>query len=133
NAWATATKMQADPAALEKIAELLIAADSPLIVTKYLGRNPDAVAHLVELAELLSIPVVQQLNHVNFPTDHPLYIGTDTAKHAKRSDVIFLIDVDTPWDHASRDFLRPDATLIHLERAPLFTSIPIWASSADIA
>src|SRR5439155_1055673 len=126
NASAPATKMQADPAALEKTAELLIAADNPLIVTKYLGRNPDAVAHLVELAELLSIPVVQQLNHVNFPTDHPLYLGTDTAKHAKRSDVIFLIDVDTPWDNASRDFLRPDAKIIHLERDPLFTSIPIW-------
>jgi len=133
NASAPATKMQADPAALEKTAELLIAADSPLIVTKYLGRNPDAVAHLVELAELLSIPVVQQLNHVNFPTDHPLYLGTDTAKHAKRSDVIFLIDVDTPWDNASRDFLRPDAKIIHLERDPLFTSIPIWGFSADLA
>jgi len=133
NASAPATKMQADPAALEKTAELLIAADNPLIVTKYLGRNPDAVAHLVELAELLSIPVVQQLNHVNFPTDHPLYLGTDTAKHAKRSDVIFLIDVDTPWDNASRDFLRPDAKIIHLERDPLFTSIPIWGFSADLA
>ena len=133
NASAPATKMQADPAALEKTAELLIAADSPLIVTKYLGRNPDAVAHLVELAELLSIPVVQQLNHVNFPTDHPLYLGTDTAKHAKRSDVIFLIDVDTPWDNASRDFLRPDAKIIHLERDPLFTSIPVWGFSADLA
>ncbi len=133
NASAPATKMQADPAALEKTAELLIAADSPLIVTKYLGRNPEAVAHLVELAELLSIPVVQQLNHVNFPTDHPLYLGTDTAKHAKRSDVIFLIDVDTPWDNASRDFLRPDAKIIQLERDPLFTSIPIWGFSADLA
>src|SRR6266536_4634207 len=106
---APATKMQADQASLEKTADLLMAAESPLIATKYLGRNPEAVAHLVELAELLSIPVVQQLNHVNFPTDHPLYLGTDTAKHAKRSDVIFLIDVDTPWDNASRDFLRPDA------------------------
>jgi len=133
NASAPATKMQADRAALEKTAELLIAADNPLIVTKYLGRNPEAVAHLVELAELLSIPVVQQLNHVNFPTDHPLYLGTDTAKHAKRSDVIFLIDVDTPWDNASRDFLRPDAKIIHLERDPLFTSIPIWGFSADLA
>ena len=82
---------------------------------------------------MLSIPVVQQLNHVNFPTDHPLYLGTDTAKHAKRSDVIFLIDVDTPWDNASRDFLRPDAKIIHLERDPLFTSIPIWGFSADLA
>src|SRR2546428_285353 len=72
---APATKMQADQAALEKIAELLCGAENPLIITKYLGRNPEAVAHLVELAELLSIPVTQSLSYVNFPTDHPLCLG----------------------------------------------------------
>jgi acetolactate synthase-1/2/3 large subunit len=35
-----ASKMQADQAVLEKAADWLIASDSPLIVTKYLGRNP---------------------------------------------------------------------------------------------
>ena len=128
-----ATKTQADPAALEKIVELLIAAEHPLIVTKYLGRNPETVSQLVELAELLSIPVVQQLNHLNFPTDHPLYLGTETARLAKESDLIFLIDVDTPWDKANRDFLQPGAKIIHLERDPLFTSIPVWGFSADLA
>src|SRR3970040_2366067 len=77
---APATKTQADQASLEKSADLLIGPESPLLVTKYLGRNPEAVAHLVELAELLSIPVAQQLNHLNFPTDHPLYVGTQTVK-----------------------------------------------------
>jgi acetolactate synthase-1/2/3 large subunit len=133
NCSGAATKTQADPAALEKIAELLIAAEHPLIVTKYLGRNPEAVSQLVELAELLSIPVVQQLNHVNFPTDHPLYLGTETARLAKNSDLILLIDVDTPWDKANRDFLQPGAKIIHLERDPLFTSIPVWGFSADLA
>jgi acetolactate synthase I/II/III large subunit len=128
-----ATKMQADPAALEKIAELLIAADNPLIVTKYLGRNSEAVAQLVELAELLSIPVVQQLTYVNFPTDHPLYLGTDTAKYAKEADVILLIDVDTPWNQVNGEFLRPGAKVIHLDRDPLFASIPVWGFSADLS
>src|SRR4030095_15744904 len=45
---ASATKMQADQASLEKAADLLMAAENPLIATKYLGRNPEAVAHLVE-------------------------------------------------------------------------------------
>jgi acetolactate synthase I/II/III large subunit len=128
-----ATKTQADTTALEQAAEILCAAEKPLIITKYLGRNPEAVAYLVELAELLSIPVAQQLNYVNFPTDHPLYLGTETAKHAKDADIIFLIDVDTPWDKANRDFLRSDAKIIHLERDPLFTSIPVWGFSADLA
>jgi acetolactate synthase-1/2/3 large subunit len=129
---APATKMQADHASLEQTAELLINAESPLIVTKYLGRNPEAVAHLVELAELLSIPVVQQFNHVNFPTDHPLYVGYQTLKHARNADVLFFIDTDVPWEPPHRDVLRADAKIIHLERDPLFTGIPGWGFPADL-
>ncbi|HET8562500.1 MAG TPA: thiamine pyrophosphate-requiring protein [Candidatus Binatia bacterium] len=127
-----ATKMQADQASLEKTADLLIAAENPLIVTKYLGRNPEAVAHLIELADLLSIPVVQQLNYVNFPTDHPLYLGTQTTKYAKNADVIFFIDIDVPWEPPSRSLLRSDVRIIHLERDPLFTAIPGWGFPADL-
>jgi acetolactate synthase-1/2/3 large subunit len=130
---ALASRMQADQASLEKAAELLIAAENPLIVTKYLGRNPEAVAYLVELAELLSIPVVQQPDYLNFPTDHPLYLGYQTLKHAKNADVLFFIDIDVPWEPPSRSFLRSDVRIIHLERDPLFTAVPGWGFSADLA
>jgi acetolactate synthase I/II/III large subunit len=129
---APAAKIQADPAALEKAADLLLASEQPLIATKYLGRNPEAVAHLVELAELLAIPVVQVLNHVNFPTDHPLYLGNQTLKYAKNADVLFFIDIDVLWEPPRRSVLRPDAKIIHLERDPLFTSIPGWGFPADL-
>jgi acetolactate synthase-1/2/3 large subunit len=127
-----ATKTQTDQASLEKAADLLIAAENPLIATKYLGRNPEAVGHLVELAELLSIPVVQQLNHVNFPTDHPLYVGSQTVKYAKNSDLLFFIDIDVPWEPPSRSILRADVKIMHLERDPLFTAIPGWGFPADL-
>jgi acetolactate synthase-1/2/3 large subunit len=127
-----ATKIQADPAALEKVADALINAANPLIVTKYLGRNPEAVAHLVELAELLAIPVVQTPNYVNFPMNHSLYVGTQTLKHAQHADVIFFIDIDVPWEPPRRDALKADVKIIHLERDPLFTSIPGWGFPADL-
>jgi len=127
-----ATKIQADQAALEKVADALINAANPLIVTKYLGRNPEAVDHLVELAELLAIAVVQTPNYVNFPTNHPLYAGTQTLKHAQHADVIFFIDIDVPWEPPRRDALRNDVKIIHLERDPLFTSIPGWGFPADL-
>ena len=127
-----ASKTQADQASLEKAAELLIAAQSPLIATKYLGRNPEAVGYLVELAELLSVPVIQQLNHVNFPTDHPLYVGSQTTKFAKNADLLFFIDIDVPWEPPSRSILRADVKIIHLERDPLFTGIPGWGFPADL-
>ena len=127
-----ATKIQADYAALEQAAELLIAAENPLIVTKYLGRNPEAVPQLVSLAEILAIPVVQQMNYLNFPTDHPLYVGVQTTLHSKNADVLFFIDTDVPWEPPSRSFLRGGAKIIHLERDPLFTAIPGWGFPADL-
>jgi acetolactate synthase-1/2/3 large subunit len=127
-----ASKTQADPEAVAKIADWLIGATNPLIVTKYLGRNPQAVPPLVELAEALALPVVQNLNHVNFPTGHPLYVGNQTLKHAKDADVLFFIDIDVPWEPPRRDAIRPDAKIIHLERDPMFTAIPGWGFPADL-
>ena len=127
-----ASKPQADPAVLEQVAELLLGAESPLIVTKYLGRNPEAVAYLVTLAEALSMPVVQNLNYVNFPTDNPLYVGNQTLKYSKDADVLFFMDIDVPWEPPRRDAIRSDVKIIHLERDPLFTGIPGWGFPADL-
>ena len=132
DALAPATKTQADQASLEKTAEWLLGADSPLIVTKYLGRNPEAVQYLVELAELLAIPVVQQLTNVNFPTDHPLYLGTQVTKYVRDSDMLFFIDTDVPWEPPNRNVLRDGVKIVHLERDPLFTGIPGWGFPADL-
>ncbi|MBM2804386.1 MAG: acetolactate synthase [Deltaproteobacteria bacterium] len=132
DALVPASKAQADQASLEKIAEWLIGAESPLIVTKYLGRNPEAVQYLVELADLLAIPVVQQLTNVNFPTDHPLYLGTQVTKYVRAADVLFFIDTDVPWEPPSRSVLRDGVKIIHLERDPLFTGIPGWGFPADL-
>ena len=127
-----ASKMQADQASLEKVADWLIASESPLIVTKYLGRNPEAVQYLIELAELLAIPVVQQLSYVNFPTDHPLNLGTQTTKYVRKSDLLFFIDTDVPWEPPNRNVLRDGVKIIHLERDPMFTGIPGWGFPADL-
>ena len=132
DALAPASKMQADADALEKAAEWLIAAESPLIVTKYLGRNPEAVQSLIELAELLSIPVVQQLSYVNFPTDHPLNLGIQTTKYVRGADALFFIDTDVPWEPPNRNVLREGVKIIHLERDPMFTAIPGWGFPADL-
>jgi acetolactate synthase-1/2/3 large subunit len=132
DALAPASKMQAEQAALDQAAEWLIASESPLIVTKYLGRNPEAVQYLIGLAELLAIPVVQQLSYVNFPTDHPLYLGTQTTKYVRDSDVLFFIDTDVPWEPPSRNILRDGVRIIHLERDPMFTAIPGWGFPADL-
>jgi acetolactate synthase-1/2/3 large subunit len=96
------------------------------------AQSPKRYRYLVELAELLAIPVVQQLTNVNFPTDHPLYLGTQITKYVKDSDVLFFIDTDVPWEPPSRSVLRDGAKIIHLERDPLLPAFPGWGFPADL-
>src|SRR6201999_4525752 len=50
-----------DPNAVREAARLLAMADNPVIVADRVGRTPGGVRHLVELAESLNAPVVDQL------------------------------------------------------------------------
>lgn len=85
------TLIQADPEALDRAAGMLVAAGNPVIMAGYLGRNKASVAKLVELAEVLSIPVIDQMNRFNFPNTHPLDLtGSDCARSA---DVVLALDI----------------------------------------
>lgn len=84
----------ANPGALRQAAKLLVDAQSPLIIADYLGRNPKTVASLVELAELLGIPVIDKGNRFNFPNTHPLdAMGGAVSELLKKADVILALDV----------------------------------------
>ncbi len=135
DAFTPPSKIQTPMDDLRQAADVLAGAAEPVIVTRYLGKTPAAVAPLVELAELLAIPVVQhpQSPYMNFPSSHPCHAGHDVPGRVKNADVIFLIDVDVPWTPATRDNLRADATVLQLEVDPLFSSIPVWGFPVDRA
>ena len=61
-----------NPRAIERVAEMLLQAKHPVILADSLGRNPDSVARLVELAELMAAPVIDLGRRMNFPNQHPL-------------------------------------------------------------
>ena len=85
------TPIQADLRALKEAAELLIKAKNPVVLAGYLGRNKSSVAMLVELSELLSLPVIDLMNRFNFPNTHPLdLMGSDCLSTA---DVVLALDV----------------------------------------
>jgi acetolactate synthase I/II/III large subunit len=91
--YAPPAPMQANGEALRQAAKLLINAQTPLIIADTLGRNPKTVPALIELAELLAIPVVDKGARFNFPTTHPLDV-TDGARDLLRAaDVILALDV----------------------------------------
>jgi acetolactate synthase-1/2/3 large subunit len=126
-------RLQPDPARVEKAATLLAAAESPLLITTSLGRDPEAVEAAVRLSEALAIPVVEfNPTHVNFPTSHPHHLGFDPAPFLGHSDVILVAESDVPW-FPSRTAINSQARVIHLGGDPLFVRYPIRTFPMELA
>ena len=68
----------ADIGSVREIAGLLLAAENPRINTGQVARTQEGLDLLVELAELLQVPVNGVSNRLNFPSRHPLQ-GTGTG------------------------------------------------------
>jgi len=84
----------ADPAALAKVATLLVGATQPVIYADRCANTPDQMAQLVQLAELLQVPVIDSMNRPNFPNTHHLYSPFNARQLVTRADVILALDAD---------------------------------------
>ena len=95
--------MAPDPAALERAAEMLIAAKRPVILAEYVGREPAGFHALVELAETLGAPVYDVNSRLNFPSRHPnnLSMVKDVFREA---DLILCLDT-RDWERATTELL----------------------------
>jgi acetolactate synthase I/II/III large subunit len=94
-----APTVQARPEDVDQVADLLLEARSPVIVAEGSGRDPKAFTALVELADLLAIPVIngRSNSYANFPTDHPLYQGMGRYKALEDADLVLLVSGRAPW------------------------------------
>ncbi|MCL1847579.1 MAG: thiamine pyrophosphate-requiring protein [Coriobacteriia bacterium] len=124
--WSPIAPLGLDGESVNLLADALAHAQNPLIITSYLGRNPEAVSELVDLCERLAIRVVEANPvYMNFPTDHPLHCGNTAQPLLKDADLILVIDCDLPWMPASAK-LREDCRVFYLDIDPLKESIPVW-------
>ncbi|HVR78401.1 MAG TPA: thiamine pyrophosphate-binding protein [Acidimicrobiia bacterium] len=100
------SRIAPDPAALDRLADLLLRAERPVAVVGYAGRDPGAFHLLVELAELVGMGVVDTNTRLNFPNRHPLNVtGTSAIEEA---DCVLFIDV--------KDFGKPTQVLDSVSR-----------------
>ena len=118
---------QGDSGAVAEVARLLVEAENPVIVAGRVARTPAGMTHLIELAETLQAPVVNQWTRMNFPSRHPLSSGSGSLASA---DVILGLELVDFWGtvNALRDQLhrtehseiRPDAKLISIRVDDLY-------------
>jgi acetolactate synthase-1/2/3 large subunit len=134
--WTPIAQAALPEAAARRIATALLDANRPLIVTSYLGRNPEAVPALVAFCEALGIGVLESVpNYVNFPATNELYLGNQW-NHPRQNqalaeaDVILVIDSDVPWiPTVSRP--ATDARIFHIDVDPLKQQMPLWYIGAE--
>ncbi len=114
------------------IAESLMAANNPIVITTYLGRNPDAVGILDELARSCGMLVFESNpSCLNIPHDSPCFGGFVPGGALAQADVGLLLDVDVPWlpalveDNPATRWLQVDVDVIKQE-------FPMWGFPADV-
>lgn len=122
----------ADANAIDEAAEILAAAENPIIITASMGQNRAAVPALESLAERYALPVITyRPRYVNISSDHPMHMGYEPGAYLPDADAILVIDCDVPWI-PSLHKLNPDAKVIHLGADPLFENYPVRGFPCDL-
>jgi acetolactate synthase I/II/III large subunit len=119
-----------DPDAVREAAEMLVKARNPVVVVSRSGRNAGAMRALVDLCELLALPVVEGSwrTYQSFPFDHPLY---QSATPLKDFDVVLVLETDVPW-MPGPSAPSPDARIIHIDIDPVHPEIATYEFTADL-
>ena len=121
-----------DQTRVEAIADRLMAAESPIALTAYLGRNEDAVAALDRLALACGIQVAE-FNSIdlNISQDLPCFAGFDPLPLLEQADVGLLLDTDVPF--VPQYARRVDAIKwIQIDIDPLKSDFPMWGFPTDM-
>jgi acetolactate synthase-1/2/3 large subunit len=122
------------PGDLQEVANCLLESKQPIILTEHAGEKPEVIPSLVELAELLSIPVFESLSprFTNFPKEHPLYCGFDATGALPEADTIFIVGATTPWLPSST-FPKDGTKVILVDADPLKQLLPYWGYRLDLS
>ena len=121
----------ADPRDVDAAARMIAAAKNPVLATETAGRDPEAFAALVELAELLAIPVVEPQSALcsNFPRTSLLHAGGELAPLAHSADLVILLGCRAPWYPPSA---KPgDAPVLVIDETPHRPHIAYQVLTAD--
>src|SRR6266567_927650 len=121
---------QGDSAAVAEAARLLAGAQNPVIIADRAARTQAGMKSLVELAETLQAPVIDQGGRMNFPSRHPLNQSSRARALVVDADVILGLELTDFWgtvnayrdqlERSSRSITKAGAKLISITAGDLF-------------
>jgi acetolactate synthase-1/2/3 large subunit len=119
-------------AAIAQVAQLIAAAEFPLIITSSVGRTPAAIDELAALADAFALPVVQSdPRDFNLPADHAMHVGFEPGAFLPKADVVVVLESAVPW-LPNVTTPRRDAKVVHISTDPLVARVPFREVEADM-
>jgi acetolactate synthase-1/2/3 large subunit len=121
----------ADPALIAQLAERIVKAENPVLITGYAGRSARASQLILELAEFAGIAVFEGNATTNISHDSPCFLGFQPGKYLPKADVGLLVDVDVPWFPSD---VQPDpgAFWAHIDIDILKPASPMWTFPGNL-
>jgi benzoylformate decarboxylase len=120
-------RLRADKAALEAACAIIRAAKNPVLLVESGVTRSDALQEVVRFAELAGVRVYQGwMADVNFPVNHPQYLGDFDPSNASAKDVLEHVDVliGIGCSLFAQGFFNPtpvlsrDTRIIHIDENP---------------
>jgi acetolactate synthase-1/2/3 large subunit len=116
---------------LEEMHLALTKAKRPIVVTAYLGRQPEAVPKLVAVSERYGIGVCEvSPQYMNFPGNHPHHLSYRRNALIDEADLILMLDVDVPWINSKAQPAK-GARLFHIDVDPVKPGFGYWHFAAQ--
>ena len=121
---------QGDVSAVAEAARALVGAENPVIIADRVARTPNGMKLLVELAETLQAPVINQAGRMNFPSRHPLNLTDGSRGLIASADVVVGLELTDFWgtvnnfrdqqERSWRSITKQGAKLISITAVDLF-------------
>jgi acetolactate synthase I/II/III large subunit len=120
------------PSDIERLAELIATARSPIVITGLLGQDPRDAVVLSRLAEHWALPVIPfNTRYFAISANHPMFQGSAPRPLLDSADLVIVIESDVPWI-PSKEQPPPGARIVQIGEDPLYARYPMRGFPSDL-
>ena len=121
----------ADPKLVAALAERLLSAENPVLITGYAGRSEQAAEMIDAVAQFAGIAVYEANMTNNISHASPCFVGFAADKAVPQADVGILVDVDVPW-FPSDVQTKEKSFWAHIDIDTLKPGSPMWTFPGNL-
>ena len=120
----------ADPHSVRALAERLLAAQRPMLITGYGGHSPRTSNAIQALSRLAGMRVFEHAPVTNIGREFAGFAGFRVNEFLPQADFGLMVDTDVPW--IPRDVApHPEAWWAHIDIDTVKQAIPMWSFPAQ--